>query len=154
MARYSSSQRREIVDQVPAEIGKYRIERELGRGGMGVVYQAFDRVVERPVAIKTIVYADVPSAELLDRLKREAKAVGQLEHPNIVSLYDAGETEGLFYLVMQLVHGETLHQRITRRSDFSLQEIREIFRQLLDALGYSHSRGVVHRDIKPANIMI
>ena len=93
-----------MVSQPPIAIGKYRIEHELGRGGMGVVYRAFDTVVERPVAIKTIGQGDAP-AQLLSRLKREAKAVGKMEHPNIVSLYDAGETEGLFYMVMQLVHG-------------------------------------------------
>jgi serine/threonine protein kinase len=143
-----------MVDRSPTEIGKYRIECELGRGGMGVVYRAFDRVVERPVAIKTIGFGDIPSAQLLDRLKREARAIGQLEHPNIVSLYDAGETEGLYYLVMQFVEGETLRQRIERKPGFTPQEILEIFSQLLGALAYSHSRGVIHRDIKPANVMI
>jgi serine/threonine protein kinase len=142
-----------MIHQSLTEIGKYRIERELGRGGMGVVYRAFDTIVERPVAIKTIGQGDAP-AKLLTRLKREAKAAGQLEHPNIVSLYDAGETDGLFYMVMQLVHGETIQQRITRRWEFSLQEILVIFRQLLQALAYAHARGLVHRDIKPANIMI
>jgi serine/threonine protein kinase len=121
---------------------------------MGVVYRAFDRVVERPVALKTIGFGEAPSAQLLDRLKREARAVGQLDHPNIVSLYDAGESQGLYYLVMQYVRGETLQQLIRRRPSFPLLEIFEIFRQLLGALAYSHSRGVVHRDIKPANVML
>lgn len=142
------------MDHTPTEIGKYRIECELGRGGMGVVYRAFDRVVERPVALKTIGFGEAPSAQLLERLKREARAVGQLDHPNIVSLYDAGESQGLYYLVMQYVQGETLQQLIRRRPPFPLSEIFEIFRQLLGALAYSHSRGVVHRDIKPANIML
>jgi serine/threonine-protein kinase len=135
-------------------IGKYRIERELGRGAMGVVYQAFDPIVERPVAIKTI-RLDVENGEgLLVRLRREAKSVGQLEHPNIVTLYDAGEAEGLFYLAMQFIQGETLQNLLDRQRYFALREVLEIFAQICSGLDYAHQRGVIHRDIKPANIMI
>ena len=135
-------------------IGKYRIERELGRGAMGVVYKAFDPVVERAVAIKTI-RLDVENAEeLITRLRREAKSVGQLEHQNIVTLYDAGESSGLFYLAMQFIQGETLQDRITRQKWFTLKEVLEVFEQVCTGLDYAHQRGVIHRDIKPANIMI
>jgi len=121
---------------------------------MGVVYVAFDPVVERRVAIKTI-RLDVDNApELAHRLRREAKSVGQLEHPNIVTLYDAGESGGLFYLAMQLIHGETLQSRLDRQRWFTLKETLESFRQISAGLDYAHKRGVVHRDIKPANIMI
>lgn len=136
------------------QIGKYRIERELGRGGMGVVYRAFDPVVERTVAIKTIRLDVEDPANLAERLKREAKSVGQLEHPNIVTLYDAGEAEGLFYLAMQFIQGETLQQRIERQKWFTWNEVHELMRQICSGLGYAHHHGVVHRDIKPANIMI
>jgi serine/threonine protein kinase len=103
------------MNEVTVQIGKYRIERELGRGAMGVVYQAFDPVVERHVAIKTIRFDNSDTLELLELLKREAKSVGRFEHPNIITLYDAGEAEGLFYMVMQLVQGETLRDRIGRQ---------------------------------------
>lgn len=135
-------------------IGKYRIERELGRGAMGVVYKAFDPVVERAVAIKTI-HLDVENAaDLVARLRREAKSVGQLEHTNIVTLYDAGESSGLFYLAMQFIQGETLQDCITRQKWFTLKEVLEVFRQICAGLDYAHQRGVIHRDIKPANIML
>jgi hypothetical protein len=136
------------------QIGKYRIERELGRGAMGVVYQAFDPVVERHVAIKTIRVDDSGSLERLELLKREARSVGRFEHPNIITLYDAGEADGLFYMVMQLVQGETLKDRIGRQRRHKLPQIVDMFRQILNGLGYAHRHGVIHRDIKPANIMI
>lgn len=136
------------------QIGKYRIERELGRGAMGVVYQAFDPVVERHVAIKTIRFDDSSGADRLELLRREAKSVGRFEHPNIVTLYDAGETDGLFYMAMQLVQGETLRESISRQRWYKVPRIVDIFRQILEGLGYAHDHGVIHRDIKPANIMI
>lgn len=137
-----------------SQIGKYRIEHELGRGAMGVVYRAFDPVVERTVAIKTI-RLDVENVEdLLNRLRREAKSVGQLEHPNIVTLYDAGEVEGLFYLAMQFIKGETLQDRLQRQRWFTLREVGNLFSQICAGLDYAHRHGVIHRDIKPANIMI
>ena len=140
--------------QTLTHIGKYRIERELGRGAMGVVYQAFDPIVERAVAIKTIRLDIENGAELLVRLRREAKSVGQLEHPNIVTLYEAGESEGLFYLTMQFIQGETLQNRLDRQRWFALREVLEIFAQICSGLDYAHQHGVIHRDIKPANIMI
>jgi serine/threonine-protein kinase len=135
-------------------IGKYRIEGELGRGAMGVVFKAFDPIVERSLAIKTIpLNVEAPNL-LVQRLQREAKTVGQLEHPNIVTLYDAGEAGGLFYMAMQFIQGETLRDRMNRQRWFSLKEIKVIFRQICAALDYAHRRGVVHRNIKPSNIMI
>jgi eukaryotic-like serine/threonine-protein kinase len=142
------------VPESLTQIGKYHIERELGRGGMGVVYRAFDPVVERTVAIKTIRLDVENPGELVDRLKREAKSVGQLEHANIVTLYDAGESSGMFYLAMQFIQGETLQDRINRQKWFTWKETHELMRQIAAGLGYAHDHGVVHRDIKPANIMI
>jgi len=138
----------------PATIGKYRIDRELGRGAMGIVYQAFDLVVERHVALKTIRFDTPGHLEFLDLLRREARSVGQFEHPNIITLYDAGEFNGAFYMVMQLVQGDTLRQRMNAQRWYKLPQVIDIFRQILSGLGYAHERGVVHRDIKPSNIMI
>jgi predicted Ser/Thr protein kinase len=145
---------RGVVAQTLTHIGKYRIEHELGHGAMGVVYKAFDPVVERAVAIKTIRLEVENADDLLVRLRREAKSVGQLEHPNIVTLYDAGEAEGLFYLAMQFIQGETLQDRLERQRWFALREVLDVFAQICSGLDYAHQRGVIHRDIKPANIMI
>ena len=121
---------------------------------MGVVFKAFDPLVERVIAIKTIPL-DVEGPELLvHRLQLEAKSVGQLEHPNIVTLYDAGEANGVFYMAMQFIQGETLRDRISRQRWFSLKEIQEFIRQICPALDYAHQHRVIHRDIKPSNIMI
>ncbi len=140
--------------QTLTHLGKYRIEQELGRGAMGVVYKAFDPVVERRVAIKTIRVDMDDEGLLVPRLQREAKSVGRLEHPNIVTLYDAGETSGLFYLVMQFIEGETLQDRLAVERFFDLSEIQDLFGQICAGLDYAHQHGVIHRDIKPANIMI
>ena len=136
------------------QIGRYKIDGELGRGAMGVVFKAFDPLVERTVAIKTIPLNVAGADLLLHRLQLEAKSVGQLEHPNIVTLYDAGEAQGVFYLAMQFIQGETLRDRMSRQRWFSLQEIQAFLRQICSALDYAHQRGVIHRDIKPSNIMI
>jgi len=140
--------------QTLTHLGKYRIEQELGRGAMGVVYKAFDPVVERMVAIKTIRVDMDDEGLLVGRLQREAKSVGRLEHPNIVTLYDAGESAGLFYLVMQFIEGETLQDRLAVERFFDLNEIQDIFGQICAGLDYAHQHAVIHRDIKPANIMI
>jgi serine/threonine protein kinase len=121
---------------------------------MGVVYKAFDLVVERRVALKTICVSAVGDTDFLDILRREAKAVGRFEHPNIVTLFDAGEIEGMFCMVMQLVEGESLRDRLQRQRWFKPTLVIDIFCQILAGLGYAHERGIVHRDIKPANIMM
>ena len=136
------------------QIGRYRIDRELGRGSTGVVYKAFDPLVERAVAVKTISLDSQNPLEYAGRLRREAKSIGRLEHPNIVTLYDAGEFGQLFFLVMQFVEGETLRQVLDRGRALPLGEIRGLIRQVCTGLHYAHERGVVHRDIKPGNILI
>jgi serine/threonine-protein kinase len=141
----------------PQKIGKYEIQGVLGRGGMGVVYKAFDPAIHRQVAIKTITKSAMDPSELqyaIARFRHEAQAVGRLTHPRIAAIYDYGEDENLAYIVMELVHGRSLYDHLQNNAKFDLPEIGEIIRQLLDGLGYAHAQGVVHRDIKPSNLLI
>jgi serine/threonine-protein kinase len=141
----------------PEKIGKYEIQGILGRGGMGAVYQGFDPLISRAVAIKTIVKSSLDEGELqhlLARFRHEAQVVGRLAHPGIVQIYDYGEDAELAYIVMELVNGKSLHEHLLQHASYDLREVGEIIRQLLDGLGHAHAAGVVHRDVKPSNIMI
>lgn len=138
-------------------LGKYEIWRELGRGAMGVVYEAFDPLIERTVAIKTILKSSLDKSEAQEafsRFRREAQAAGRLAHPKIVSIFEYGEDEEMAFIVMELICGNELKEYFDREQRFTIRDGIGIVLQLLDALDYSHSRGVVHRDIKPANILI
>lgn len=141
----------------PQKIGKYEVRGELGRGAMGTVFKCFDPLISRWVAIKAIVKATLDPAELqqyINRFRHEAQAVGKLVHPRIVQIYDYGENEQLAYIVMELVNGKSLQAHLLNGASFSLPEIVQIIRPLLDGLGYVHSEGIVHRDLKPSNILI
>lgn len=141
----------------PKNIGKYEVQGILGRGGMGVVYKAFDPAIHRQVAIKTITKSAMDPSELqyaIARFRHEAQAVGRLTHPRIVAIFDYGEDENIAYIVMELVNGKSLYEHLQNKAKFELAEIGEIVRQLLDGLGYAHAQGVVHRDVKPSNILI
>ena len=139
-------------------IGRYQITRELGRGAMGVVYHAIDPVIGRAVAIKTLRLSEVDDGEqrqrLRDRLFREARSAGALSHPGIVTIYDMDEVDGLAYIAMEFVDGETLEDILGRSQAISRERLTEILRQAAAALDYAHRKGIIHRDIKPANIMI
>ena len=141
----------------PQMIGRYEIIAELGHGAMGAVYKARDPMMDRVVAIKTILSGALsgPMAqEYRERFTREARAAGRLTHPGIVTVYDVGEFEGTPYLVMEFVDGRSLAAAMDSGVRFSFDHIFDIGRQLADALGYAHRNGVVHRDIKPANILL
>jgi len=141
----------------PDHIGKYEIRRAIGKGAMGTVYEGFDPVIERPVAIKTILaeyLANVESDEAVARFKREAQAGGRLQHPAIVGVYEYGEDEQMAYIVMEYVDGQPLRALMRERGRFELIDVFEVMKQLLAALDYSHRNGVVHRDIKPSNVMV
>jgi serine/threonine protein kinase/AmiR/NasT family two-component response regulator len=141
----------------PQKIGKYEVRAELGRGAMGTVFKCFDPLISRWVAIKAIVKATLDPAELqqyINRFRHEAQAVGKLVHPRIVQIYDYGENDQLAYIVMELVNGKSLQAHLLNGASFSLPEIVQIIRPLLDGLGYVHSEGIVHRDLKPSNILI
>jgi type II secretory pathway pseudopilin PulG len=137
-------------------IGRYEIISELGRGAMGLVYKAKDPTIGRIVALKTM-RLDVHGLEAEDMLRRfrnEAQAVGVLNHPNVVTIYDAAEQDKIFYIAMEFIEGTTLHQLLTQKRVLSTEEIIRLSRQIGAGLDYAHSHGIIHRDIKPANIMI
>ena len=140
-----------------SRIGKYEIRRELGRGAMGVVYEGYDPMIKRIVALKTI-RADQLAGEnaeaVIARFRREAQAAGRLSHPNIVSIYDIGEDEGVWYIAMEFIQGRELKDYFEANERFAPADIVRIMTQILDALGYSHRLGVIHRDIKPANVIL
>jgi eukaryotic-like serine/threonine-protein kinase len=138
-------------------LGKYEIRRELGRGAMGVVYEGYDPLIKRLVALKTI-RADQLAGEnaetVIVRFRREAQAAGRLNHPNIVAIYDFGEDQGVWYIAMEYVQGRELKDYFQVNERFAAADITRIMTQILAALGYSHRLGVIHRDIKPANIFL
>ena len=139
-------------------LGKYEIKRPLGRGAMGTVYEGWDPIIARRVAIKTVKLpenADDPETEeALARFRREAQAAGRLIHPNIVGVFDYGETNDVAYIVMEFVDGPPLKNLLDKQERFALPDIVRVMEDLLTGLQFSHERGVVHRDIKPANVML
>jgi tRNA A-37 threonylcarbamoyl transferase component Bud32 len=139
-------------------IGRYQIVKELGHGAMGVVYQAVDPTIGRPVAIKTIRLDAVDDqderAKLRERLFREARSAGILSHPGIVTIYDMEERGDIAFIAMEFVDGPTLDQLLSAKQPISPERLINILRQTAAALDYAHAKGIIHRDIKPANIMM
>jgi serine/threonine protein kinase len=139
------------------KLGKYEIRGELGQGAMGIVYDGFDPMIARRVALKTVRRDQLDRAEveeILARFKREAQAAGRLNHPNIVQIYEYGEDDGTAFIAMEFVEGRELKDFFDADERFPMAEIVRIMGQLLEALDFSHKNGVVHRDIKPANIIL
>lgn len=131
---------------------RYRIERELGAGGMAIVYLARDLKHGRPVAIK-VLRPEISADTGGERFRREIGIAAQLNHPNVLALHDSGEADGLLYFVMPFVEGDSLRDRLEREGPLPLDETVQIARQVASALDYAHSRGLVHRDVKPANVL-
>src|SRR5438093_868480 len=134
--------------------GRYRLDAQIGTGGMSTVYKAFDTVLERPVAIKLMHREFADHSDQLERFRREARAVAQLNHPHIVTVIDAGEDESTPYIVFEYVEGETLKERIRRCGRLAIPEAIAYAVEIARALGAAHERGIVHRDIKPQNVLI
>jgi serine/threonine-protein kinase len=140
----------------PQTIGRYTILRELGHGAMGVVYEAQDPNVGRKIALK-VVRTDQIGAnreDVMRRFKNEARAAGNLNHPNIITIHDAGDHEGLLFIAMEFVQGSTLGELIAKQGRMPAAKVVEIMRQVCAGLDFAHARGIIHRDIKPANVML
>jgi serine/threonine-protein kinase len=147
------------MDEAPtlAKTGRYQIVRELGRGSMGVVYQGYDPVIGRTVAIKTMLTEGLAPQEFQEfkaRFQREAQAAGALAHPNIVTVYDFGEDAGVLYLAMEFLEGKSLDAIVQEQGILPIETIIPTYEQVCSALDDAHAHKIVHRDIKPANIMI
>ena len=133
---------------------RYEIIKTIGEGGMANVYLANDTILDRKVAIK-VLRGDLSNDEkFIRRFKREALSVSNLSHPNIVEVYDVGEEDGNYYIVMEYIEGKTLKQLLQKRGALTLNEVIDIMTQLTDGLAHAHEAYIIHRDIKPQNIMI
>ncbi|MHB1223273.1 MAG: serine/threonine-protein kinase [Gemmatimonadaceae bacterium] len=132
----------------------YEVDREIGRGGMGIVYLARDTRLKRPVAVKLLPPELAFRSEIRTRFLREAETAAQLSHPNIVPIYSVDEREGLVYFIMGYIDGGNLAVRLQERGSLEPERTRQILCEVSDALAYAHARGVVHRDIKPDNILL
>ncbi|MBI5106887.1 MAG: serine/threonine protein kinase, partial [Solirubrobacterales bacterium] len=133
---------------------RYRLDAEVGTGGMSTVYRAFDTVLERQVAIKLMHREIARDSDQLERFRREARAVAQLNHPHVVGVIDAGEDESMPYIVFEYVEGETLKDRIRRHGRLPVSEAVAYAIEISRALGAAHERGIVHRDVKPQNVLV
>lgn len=149
-----------IMDGADVEkpmLGRYQIQKELGKGAMGVVYQGIDPKISRIVAIKTMALSQEFDADELEEVKqrffREAETAGRLNHPNIVTIYDAGEEHDLAYIAMEFLKGHDLNRYTKKDKLLPVKTVLQIIERAADALNYAHTQNVVHRDIKPANIM-
>jgi serine/threonine-protein kinase len=132
---------------------RYRIERELGRGGFAVVYLARDLRHDRPVALK-VLHEEIAASIGAERFEREIKLAARLQHPHILSVFDSGEVEGRLWFAMPFIEGESLRDRLRREKQLPIADAIGIAREIADALDYAHSHGIVHRDIKPENILL
>ncbi len=134
--------------------GRYRLEGELGQGGMAVVYRAHDERLNRPVAIKMLRPQFAGDQNFLTRFRREAQAVAILSHPNLAAVWDTGEVNAIPYIVMELVDGDNLKTRIAAQAPFSAERAVGLMIQICEGVGAAHRAGVVHRDLKPQNILL
>jgi Tol biopolymer transport system component len=141
-------------DLIGTRLGKYDIQAEIGRGGMGAVYKGYDPLLDRYVAVKVLAPHLVWQTEFVERFLREARAAARLKHSSIVTIHDVGQEGGWYYFVMEYLEGQTLTDAIQQRGPLPPDEVLSVLRPLADALDYAHHRGLIHRDIKPGNVIV
>src|ERR1700751_4182881 len=137
-----------------SRLGSYELLAQIGAGGMGEVYQAHDTKLGRDVAIKVLPEAFAHDTERLSRFQREARMLAALNHPNIATIHGLEHSDGTHFLIMELVPGETLAERIKREGPVPLEEALKIAVQIAEALEAAHEKGIIHRDLKPANVKV
>ena len=140
--------------QLPEKIGRYRVVGRLGKGAMGVVFSAYDDVMERSVAIKMMMADVQDDPETSTRFFREAHAAGQLVHRNIITIFDLGDEDGRPYIVMELLEGQMLGDYLKRPEGVQLEDKISLMLQVCDGLRLAHAKGIFHRDIKPGNLHV
>lgn len=143
-----------VVDVTSALENRYQILQEIGRGGMGIVFQAYDKQLRENVAIKVLSPFLGHDNESLERLRREVTAARKITHPNVIKIFDIAEAAGLHYITMEYFPGQNLRQHISRKGPLSLQEGLQILFQICDGLEAAHTQGIIHRDLKSQNIII
>ncbi|MDB6004132.1 MAG: Serine/threonine protein kinase PrkC, regulator of stationary phase, partial [Prosthecobacter sp.] len=139
---------------LPCEFAGYRLVREIASGGMGIVYEAEDVKLKRVVALKVVRNAHFATREEAGRFKAETQAVAQLDHPDIVPIYESGEEDGMPYFTMRLAEGGSLADRLKKRGIMADREAATFMIRIARAVQYAHEHGVLHRDLKPANILL
>src|SRR5262249_54709160 len=136
------------------QFGRYQVLRVLGAGGMGTVFEAVHRDLEKRVALK-IIHPGIPAQpNAATRVLREGRLAAQVRHPHVVDVLDIGEKNGLHYLVMELLEGETLADRLKREGSLPASQIADIFLPIISAVAAAHEKGIIHRDLKPCNVML
>ena len=135
-----------------SRLGRYQILEQIGRGGMAIVFRAYDPELDRHVAVKVLPSFQAEDPTFVERFRQEAQSIARLNHPNIIQVYDFGEDKGFTFIVMEYVTGGTLARHVTHA--LALEEVLEWVSPIAQALEYAHSQSIVHRDIKPANVLV